>query len=338
MKAKKNVLLTGGAGYIGSHTFLSLIENGYNPIIIDNFHNSKKEVINRLEHIIKCKINLIEGDICEREIVRNAFEKFDISSVIHFAAFKSVEESVTKASYYLSNNIIGLLNIIEAMRIFKCNKIVFSSSACVYGDKEEMPVSEDTQRKFVNPYGQSKIICEDILETYKNSADLRYLILRYFNPIGCHESAMIGEDPKSELSNLMPNIAQVAIGKKPYLEVFGNDYNTIDGTGVRDYIHIMDLADGHVAALEKIEIEGVNTSINLGTGKGYSVFEIIRAYEKVSGKKIEYKLCPKRSGDVPIIFADIKKAKKVLNWNSKRDIIEMCRSSWQWQLENPDGY
>ncbi len=326
----KNILLTGGAGYIGSHTCLTLIDAGYNPIIVDNFINSKAGVIKKLSEISKKNILIEVGDVCNYEFMSDIIKNHNIYGVIHFAALKSVEDSLINPLEYFRNNVGGLISVLNAMKKNNCKKLIFSSSACVYGDNNNSPIKENSIRDYVNPYGQTKIMCEDIINTYSKNSPLEYVILRYFNPIGCHISGKIGEDPNGKISNLMPNISNVALGIDPYVKIYGDDYNTIDGTGVRDFIHIMDLAEGHISALQALEKDKINDSINLGTGKGISVIELIEIFRKVSKKEIKSKIFPRRLGDVASIYADVSLAKIKLNWKSKRDVLDMCNSSWAW--------
>ncbi len=334
----KNILLTGGAGYIGSHTYLSLIESSYNPIILDNFSNSKPKVLNRLKEISKKDAVIEIGDVCDSKFISKIIDNHNIDGVIHFAALKSVEDSVSNPLEYFKNNVGGLISVIDGMKESNCNKLIFSGSACVYGNNKDVPVTENSQRNFTNPYGQTKIICEDIIKAIAEKSELSYVILRYFNPVGCHKSGEIGEDPIGKISNLIPSIANVASGNAPFVKVFGNDYNTLDGTGVRDFIHVMDVAEGHINALKTLDGEKLNLAINLGTGNGTSVLELIKVYEKVSEKKIHYKFYPKRLGDVASIYADASLAKIKINWESKRSIVDMCESSWIWKSKNPSGY
>jgi UDP-glucose 4-epimerase len=333
------VLVTGGAGYIGSHTCIELSEAGYDFVVYDNLCNSSREAINRVEKIIRKKVPFVYGDIRDKKALQKVFDMYDITSVIHFAGLKAVGESVQKPLEYYDNNVYGSIALLEVMNENRCKKIIFSSSATVYGDPKTTPIKEDFELSATNPYGRSKLFIEEILhDVYVSDDKYKIIILRYFNPVGAHKSGLIGEDPNGEPNNLMPYIAQVAVGKRDHLNIFGNDYNTPDGTGVRDYIHVTDLAKGHVKALNKISnIDNVLT-VNLGTGQGYSVLEMVQAFEKASGKKIPYKIVSRRPGDIAKCYADPSYAKEVLGWEAKHDIDAMCEDTWRWQQKNPEGY
>ena len=336
----KKILVTGGAGYIGSHTLVELFENGYEFIVYDNLSNSSKEALKRVEQIIQKPIGFIEGDIRDKEKLETVFSTFDINNVIHFAGLKAVGESVKKPLKYYDNNIGGTLSLLEVIQKFKCKSIVFSSSATVYGDPATTPIKEDFPTgATTNPYGRSKYFIEEILkDLYKSDNSWNIAILRYFNPVGAHKSGLIGEDPNGIPNNLMPYISQVAVGKLEYLNIFGDDYDTPDGTGVRDYIHVVDLAKAHVEALEYLQKTKGLLIANIGTGKGYSVLEMVKAFEKASGKKVPYKIAQRRAGDVAKCYADPSFAKKSLNWEAKKSIFDMCKDSWNWQNNNPNGY
>jgi len=335
----KTILVTGGAGYIGSHTCIALIESDYKIIIFDNFSNASKESIRRIENIIKQKIIVIEGDIRNRDDLQKVFDSYTIDSVIHFAGLKAVGESVEKPFKYYDNNITGTLTLCDVMQKNNCKSIVFSSSATVYGDPHTSPIKENFPLSATNPYGRSKLMIEEILkDLYTADKSWKIVLLRYFNPIGAHHSGMIGEDPNGIPNNLMPYITQTAIGKLSCLGVFGDDYDTHDGTGVRDYIHVVDLADGHVKALNKMEQFTEVMTINLGTGMGYSVLDMVKAFEKASGKEVPYCIAPRRAGDITTCYADASYAKEILNWEAKKGIEEMCEDSWRWQMKNPHGY
>jgi len=333
------VLVTGGAGYIGSHTCIALHEAGFDFLVFDNLCNSSLESLKRVEKIINKKIKFVEGDIRSKEDMQKAFEMYKIDSVIHFAGLKAVGESVELPLKYYDNNISGTLVLLKVMQEYNCKKIVFSSSATVYGDPHTTPIKEDFPLSCTNPYGRTKLFIEEILrDVHRADSDLKIVILRYFNPVGAHQSGTIGEDPNGKPNNLMPFIAQTAVGKHEFLSVFGDDYDTIDGTGVRDYIHVVDLAQGHVNSLQKISsLDGVLT-VNLGTGNGYSVLEMVAAFEKTSGKKVAYKIVPRREGDIAACFADPAYAKEVLGWSATKELNEMCEDSWRWQSNNPNGY
>lgn len=334
----KNILVTGGAGYIGTHTEVELLNRGYNVIAFDNMVNSCEESIKRVEKITGKKIKFYNADMRDAAAMEKIFSENKIDSVIHFAGLKAVGESVRKPLEYYDNNIYGTLVLLETMKKFGVKKIVFSSSATVYGTPERLPLDEDCALSTTNPYGSTKLMLENIMKdlyTADNSWDI--ILLRYFNPVGAHESGLIGEDPKGIPNNLTPYIAQVASGKLKEINVFGNDYDTPDGTGVRDYIHVVDLALGHVKAIEKINEAGVHI-YNLGTGNGYSVLDVIKAFEKACGKKLPYKICPRRPGDIAACYAKVDKAKRELDWVAERGIDEMCASLWKWQTMNPDGY
>ncbi len=333
------ILVTGGAGYIGSHTCILLIEAGYEVIVFDNFSNSSIESIKRVEKIVGSSIVVIEGDIRNRDDLRGVFENHKIDAVIHFAGLKAVGESVEQPLRYYDNNISGTVALCEVMSEYSCKSIVFSSSATVYGDPHTTPIKEDFSVSATNPYGRSKLFIEEILrDLYVSDNSWKVVLLRYFNPVGAYKSGDIGEDPKDIPNNLMPFIAQTAVGKREFLNVFGDDYNTHDGTGVRDYIHVMDLADGHVKAINKIKSFNDVMTINLGAGKGYSVLDVLKAYEMASGKEIPYKIAPRRDGDIASCYADPSYAREILGWEAKRDINQMCIDSWRWQSKNPDGY
>lgn len=335
------VLITGGAGYIGTHTLIELAEAGYNFIVYDNLSNSSKVSLSRVEQIIKKDITFIEGDIRDSEKLDTVFRDYKIDSVIHFAGLKAVGESVQKPLDYYDNNINGTLKLLEAMSKAECKKIIFSSSATVYGDPKVTPITEesDVGVGLTNPYGRSKYFIEEMLkDLYLSDSSWKIIILRYFNPVGAHSSALIGEDPNGIPNNLMPYITQVAVGKLEYLNVFGDDYQTDDGTGVRDYIHVVDLANGHLKALEYLKSLNSIEIFNLGTGVGYSVLDMVNAFKKASGKEIEYKIAPRREGDIAQCYADATYAKERLKWTTKRDIEDMCKDSWNWQSKNPNGY
>lgn len=333
------ILVTGGAGYIGSHTCILLVEAGYDIVVFDNFCNASKESILRVDKIVGKTIPLIEGDIRNKEDLTRAFEAYAIDAVIHFAGLKAVGESVEKPLAYYDNNIYGTLILCEVMAAHGCKSIVFSSSATVYGDPHSTPITEDFPLSATNPYGRSKLFIEEMLrDLYVSDSEWQIILLRYFNPIGAHESGTIGEDPNGIPNNLLPFIAQTAIGTRACLSVFGDDYGTVDGTGVRDYIHVMDLADGHVKALDKMHTFSEVMTINLGTGKGYSVLEVLKAFERTSGKNVPYVIAPRRTGDIASCFADPSYAQKILQWRAKRGIEEMCKDSWRWQSSNPNGY
>jgi UDP-glucose 4-epimerase len=336
------ILVTGGAGYIGSHTVLLLVEAGYEPIVFDNFCNASRESIRRVEKITGKEIVVVEGDIRNREALSQLFSNHQIDAVIHFAGLKAVGESVEKPLKYYDYNVHGTIVLCEVMQEYGCKSIVFSSSATVYGDPHTTPIREDFPLSATNPYGRSKLFIEEILrDLYVSDNEWRVILLRYFNPVGAHASGLIGEDPNGIPNNLMPFIAQTAVGKREHLNVFGDDYDTPDGTGVRDYIHVVDLAQGHIDALKKIERikdTGKVITINLGTGNGYSVLEVVQAFEKASGRKVPYIIAPRRSGDIATCFADPSYAKEVLGWEAKRDIDAMCEDHWRWQSKNPDGY
>lgn len=334
------ILVTGGAGYIGSHTCVELLNAGYEVVVVDNLYNSNKKAIDRVEEITGKKVTFYENDIRDRAKMDEIFDKEDIYAVIHFAGLKAVGESVAKPLEYYENNISGTISLCDCMRNHGVKNIIFSSSATVYGDPAFIPITEECPKGIcTNPYGWSKWMLEQILTDF-NTADPEWnvVLLRYFNPIGAHKSGLIGEDPKGIPNNLLPYIAQVAIGKLDCLGVFGNDYDTHDGTGVRDYIHVVDLADGHVKALKKIDENCGVKVYNLGTGNGYSVMDVLHAFEKACGHEIKYEIKPRRAGDISTCYADSKKAYEELGWEAKYGIDEMCADSWNWQSKNPNGY
>lgn len=332
------VLLTGGTGYIGSHTCISLIENGFEPVIIDNLSNSKSLVVNRIEKITGVRPDFIEGDILDTALLTDVLKNKSIEAVIHFAGLKAVGESVEKPLLYYQNNVKGTISLCEAMKEADVKNLVFSSSCTVYGDPETVPITESAKTgNTSNPYGTTKYIVERFLSDLYTK-DWGIVLLRYFNPVGAHESGLIGEDPNDIPNNLMPFITQVAVGRREHLNVFGNDYDTHDGTGVRDYIHVMDLADGHLKAMNKLRQKPGFYVYNLGTGKGCSVMDVVRAFEKVSGKKISCKMAPRRAGDIACNYADPSLAQRELDWKAVRDISTICEDSWRWQSNNPSGY
>lgn len=334
------ILVCGGAGYIGSHTCVELIKNGYDVVVADNLSNSSMEAVRRIEQITGSSIVFEEIDMCDKGALDALFIKYEIEAAIHFAGFKAVKESVEKPVMYYTNNLISTLNLLECMKKYGVNKLIFSSSATVYGDAETMPINEAmVVGGTTNPYGTSKYVIECILkDCCKANPELNVAVLRYFNPIGAHESGLIGEDPNGVPNNLVPYIAQVAVGKLEQVHVYGNDYPTPDGTGVRDYIHVVDLARGHVAALEKVNKECGLFICNLGTGRGYSVLEVIRSYEKACGKAIPYVIDSRRPGDIATCYADTQKAYEEMGWKAELTIEDMCASSWKWQNLNPNGY
>lgn len=333
------ILVTGGAGYIGSHTCVELLNEGYEIVIVDNFSNSKPEALDRIRTITGKEFSFFQADLLDSETINTIFKENDIDAVIHFAGLKAVGESVSKPLWYYSNNITGTIRLCEVMKAHQVKKLVFSSSATVYGVPERVPINEDFLTGATNPYGRTKQMIEEVLQDlFVSDSEWSVALLRYFNPIGAHKSGLIGEDPNGIPNNLLPYISQVAVGKLSELKVFGNDYDTSDGTGVRDYIHVVDLAKGHLRALEKIMgAKGVET-YNLGTGKGFSVLEMISAFEEASGRKIPYKIVERRPGDIAVCYANAKKAEKELGWAAQRDIHEMCEDTWRWQLQNPNGY
>ncbi len=334
-----NILLTGGAGYIGSHTCIELINAGHTAVIADNLCNSKKESINRVEKITGAKIPFYEIDVRDKEALSKVFEENSIDAVIHFAGLKAVGESCEIPLQYYSNNIDSTLILLEVMKKYNCHNIVFSSSATVYGIPERVPLVETMPTSCTNPYGWTKLMIEQILtDVAKADPELSVVLLRYFNPIGAHESGTIGENPNGIPNNLMPYITQVAIGKLPQLGVFGDDYKTHDGTGVRDYIHVVDLAKGHVKAIDYAAKNKGTEVVNLGTGTGYSVLDIVKAFEKVNNVEIPYAIKPRRSGDIAECYADPTKAFEKLGWKAEKTLEDMCRDSWRWQKQNPKGY
>lgn len=332
------VLVTGGAGYIGSHTCVELLNAGEEIIILDNFYNSKPEALNRIRQITGKDFLFYEADLLDKAAIERIFSENSIDSVIHFAGLKAVGESVQKPILYYHNNITGTLNLCDVMQSHNVKKIVFSSSATVYGSPKSVPIDETFPLSTTNPYGSTKLMIEQILrDIYIADKEWSIALLRYFNPIGAHPSGLIGEDPNGIPNNLVPYIAQVAVGKLECLGVFGNDYPTHDGTGVRDYIHVVDLALGHLKALDKVRRDKGVDAYNLGTGKGYSVLDVVKAYEKACGKPVKYQIKPRRPGDIAECYANPKKAKEILGWEATRGIDEMCRDSWNFTLKNPQG-
>ena len=334
------ILVTGGAGYIGTHTLVALHQAGHEAVVLDNLSNSSATALDRVALITGTKPEFVQADIRDREALEELFSRESFDACIHFAGLKAVGESVAKPWEYYENNIGGTLTLVDVMRRHGVKNIIFSSSATVYGDPEVIPITEDCPKgQCTNPYGWTKSMLEQILtDIQKADPEWNVVLLRYFNPIGAHESGLIGEDPKGVPNNLMPYITQVAVGKRKKLSVFGNDYNTHDGTGVRDYIHVMDLAKGHVSALKKIR-ENVGLAVyNLGTGVGYSVLDVIHAFEKANGIRIPYEIGARRPGDVDANYSDPSKAWKELGWKTEKTLEDMCRDSWNWQKKNPDGY
>jgi UDP-glucose 4-epimerase len=333
------ILVTGGAGYIGSHTCVELLEAGYDAVVVDNLSNSDRKSIERVEKITGKPLPLYTSDLLDIDALNRIFEKHTIDTVIHFAGYKAVGESVAKPLKYYENNLVGTIRLLQCMKEHNVKNIVFSSSATVYGDPHKVPITEDFPIQATNPYGRSKLMIEEILrDLYKSDSSWNIAILRYFNPVGAHKSGLIGEDPNDIPNNLVPYISQVAIGKLKELRVFGNDYPTPDGTGVRDYIHVIDLALGHIKVVEKICQNPGLFTVNLGTGRGYSVLEMIKAFEKASGRKIPYIFTDRRPGDIAVCYADPTKAYELLGWKAERDIDEMCEDTWRWQTMNPNGY
>jgi UDP-glucose 4-epimerase len=333
------ILVTGGAGYIGSHTCVRLLEAGYEVVVLDNLSNSKPEALKRIQKITGKNLEFVKGDILDRELLEDVFKNFRIDGVIHFAGLKAVGESVSIPLRYYYNNVAGSLVLFETMQKCGVKNIVFSSSATVYGLSDKMPLNEDTPLGVTNPYGRTKLMIEDILrDLHVSDSNWNIILLRYFNPVGAHASGLIGEDPNGIPNNLMPFISQVAIGKLKELKVFADDYPTPDGTCIRDYIHVMDLADGHLKALEKLwKKPGIN-AYNLGTGKGSSVLDMVKTFEHATGKKIVYKITARRPGDMAECYADPEKAKRELGWTATRTLNDMCEDLWRWQSNNPAGY
>ena len=335
----KNILVTGGAGYIGSHTCIELLERGYNVIVVDNFSNSCYESLRRVQQITGKELKFYEVDCCDYEKFEVVFKENKVDAVIHFAGLKAVGESVHKPLMYYQNNLISTLNLIELMEKYGCKNLVFSSSATVYGDPVSVPIYEHFDLHVTNPYGRTKLMLEDILRDYAFvNKDKNIILLRYFNPIGAHPTGLIGEDPNGIPNNLVPYITQTAIGKLPHLGVFGDDYDTVDGTGVRDYIHVCDLAYGHVLALDKLFTDCGLEVYNLGTGNGYSVLQVHAAMEKACGFAIPYQIKPRRPGDIATCYASCDKAFKELGFKAKYNMEDMCAHAWKWQKNNPNGY
>lgn len=334
------ILVTGGAGYIGSHTCVELLNEGYEVVVVDNLYNSSKKALDRVEEITGKKVTFYEADLLDQSAIDKIFDSEKIDAVIHFAGYKAVGESVEKPIEYYHNNMTGTLLLCDSMRKHGVKNIIFSSSATVYGDPVMIPITEECPKQNpTNPYGQTKTMLEQVLmDIQKSDPEWNVTLLRYFNPIGAHKSGLIGEDPKGIPNNLVPFVAQVAIGKHPFVRVFGNDYDTPDGTGVRDYIHVVDLARGHVKAIEKFaENKGV-LIYNLGTGNGYSVLQVINAFSKACGKELPYQILERRAGDIATCYCDPQKAKEELGWVAEYGIEEMCADSWNWQSKNPNGY
>lgn len=333
------ILLTGGAGYIGSHTTVELLENGHEVVIIDNLSNSSRVAIERIQQITNKKVKFHEADVRDMDVLKSIFSTENIDAVIHFAGLKAVGESVAKALYYYQNNLESSLVLLECMQEFNVKKLVFSSSATVYGDPKKLPITEDMPKSATNPYGQTKLMIEQILEDITaTNEDWNITSLRYFNPIGAHESGLIGEDPNGLPNNLLPYVSQVAAGKLKKLSVFGNDYETPDGTGVRDYINVVDLARAHLKALENLDHPNNYKAYNIGTGKGYSVLEIIEAFKLSSGREIPYEIANRRQGDIASCYADCSLAFKELAWKATHSLEDSCASGWNWQTKNPNGF
>lgn len=333
-----NILVTGGAGYIGSHTCVELINAGHTVIAFDNFCNSHPEVFRRIEKITGKEVVFVHGDIRDRAMLEVALRENQCDAVIHFAGLKAVGESVEKPLHYYDNNVVGTMRLLEAMQAANVTTLVFSSSATVYGDPQFLPITEGHPLAASNPYGRTKIIIEDMLRDFHRAQpEWRIALLRYFNPVGAHESGHIGEDPRGIPNNLMPFVAQVAVGSRSGLNIWGDDYPTPDGTGIRDYIHVVDLALGHLRALEYLS-EPQCFAVNLGTGRGYSVLEVVRAFEVASGRAVPFRMAPRRPGDIAACYADPARAKALLGWEASRTLHEMCEDTWRWQQSNPAGY
>ncbi|MBX3057968.1 MAG: UDP-glucose 4-epimerase GalE [Anaerolineae bacterium] len=333
------ILVTGGAGYIGCHTCLELLQAGYDLVVVDNLSNSKQASLARVERLTGKSLTFYPIDLLDKAALSSVFARHTITAVIHFAGLKSVNESVAVPLLYYQNNLTGTINLCQVMQQHNVKNLVFSSSATVYGEPASLPITEDFPRSAVNPYGRTKLIIEDILmDLHHADAAWNIILLRYFNPVGAHTSGQIGEDPNGIPNNLMPFITQVAVGRLPELAVFGNDYHTPDGTAVRDYIHVVDLAQGHLAALAKLAQQPGAAIYNLGTGRGYSVLEVIHAFEQATGQKIPYRQAPRRPGDVASVYADASKAFQEMGWRAQKGISEMCRDAWNWQSHNPNGY
>ena len=333
------ILLTGATGYIGSHTWLELLQAGFSVLGIDNFINSSPKVLTRIESLSGKKLSFIQGDVCDKNFLDSIFKAHSITGVVHFAALKAVGESSANPLRYYENNLSGLITLLQVMQSHQCNNFVFSSSACVYGDPDQSPVKEDAALRPENPYGQTKLMSEQILrDLEKSDPRWRVAYLRYFNPIGAHESGLIGEDPMGVPNNLSPLVVRVAAGRMQELKVYGNDWDTPDGTGVRDYIHVVDLARGHVRAIEHLLSGKPSLTVNLGTGVGYSVMDVLRAYEEVIGRPIPYQVTDRRPGDVALYYADPSLAQSLLGWRAERTLKQMCADSWRWQSQNPMGY
>ena len=335
------ILVTGGAGYIGSHTCIELLGSGYTPVVYDNLSNSSTVALDRVAQITGQSVTFVEGDIRDVAKLKQTIKDHDIGAVIHFAGLKAVGESVSKPIKYYDNNVSGSVTLFEAMAECNVKKIIFSSSATVYGDPASVPILENFPISATNPYGQSKLMVEEILrDVYTSDNDWNVSLLRYFNPVGAHESGLIGEDPSDIPNNLMPFVSGVAVGRYEKLSVFGNDYPTVDGTGVRDYIHVVDLAKGHVKALQAFDNSEVDNlfTVNLGTGKGFSVLEMVNAFAAASSKEVAYQVVDRRPGDIACCYADTALAKKLLGWTAEKDIKAMCEDTWRWQSNNPNGY
>ena len=333
------ILVTGGAGYIGSHTCLELLASGQSATVFDNFCNSQMESIRRVERITGKTLPVIRGDIRDRAALEQALRTSGAKAVIHFAGLKAVGESVERPLAYYDNNVTGTVVLLEAMQACDVKTLVFSSSATVYGDPQRLPLTEDHPLSATNPYGRTKLVIEDMLrDLHRSDPSWRIAILRYFNPVGAHASGLIGEDPRGTPNNLLPFVAQVAVGRRPHVSVWGNDYPTPDGTGVRDYIHVVDLALGHLKALDRLGRHAECRAINLGTGVGYSVLDMLRAFEQACGRPVPYKLADRRAGDIAACYADPEHASELLGWRAERDLKAMCQDAWRWQSSNPNGY
>ncbi|WNS81204.1 UDP-glucose 4-epimerase GalE [Domibacillus sp. DTU_2020_1001157_1_SI_ALB_TIR_016] len=332
------VLITGGAGYIGSHTCVELIKAGYDIVLIDSFANSSPDVIERISMITGKTVTFYKGDLLDSAFLDKVFSRHSIEAVVHFAGLKAVGESVEKPTSYYYTNLVSTLHLLQVMGKYDVQRLVFSSSATVYGDGNKMPLKENARLQAANPYGRTKLMIEEMLDDhYRAHPNWRFVILRYFNPIGAHPSGLIGEEPAGRPNNLMPYVTQVAAGRLPELNVFGADYPTHDGTGVRDYIHVVDLARGHIQALKKTASTGFHT-YNLGTGRGYSVLDVVRTFEKVNGQPVPYQMQSRRAGDTAVCYADAAKAKAELGWEAVKTLEDMCRDAWHWQVCNPNGY